>query len=447
MTNTKANIVLASGLLLSAVAGSKSFGSAASSNPFDQFDSQKPIIWYDWLFRFEQFHPKETPQKSTWPRYKQIQIIVNKALETLSEIGRMSLELIHQGRIPNVKTPHAQILAIMLNTDFDLYSSVYNQLYPTDSMEDIQQAYTITQGLVTNQEYLLMITDYFLWVLDGKNVVVVGEEMQKMFEHTSLKDVTSENMGLPLGRSVYIALPGFKGRVWGEEENGSLEGYYIRGVVVSHILDPEGIPMLKFSFWGKPKFVGTIISDHFYQENVPAEGGNLEEKIKGLNIWKAYNQPQEAVDSMVLAMRISINTLLYWHNMGNRVDMVHPFLVEIRDKIKQVEAKLSRYKKGSKKWRSHNQHLQNLKNKLQREGNWSYIDPLPMKKATKANPKSELGTKRTSPVRHINRGHWKRSRSGNRIFIAPYMAGTRIPTEPRYWASILDKYKVMRGEK
>jgi hypothetical protein len=482
----RSDVALALGAALPFLLGKSS--KQGGFNKWDDLEGDKPTTWFDYAFRDESFPGERLqPDFQNWNQFKMLKRYFKEGVDVFTDIIGTVLGKVKPA--PQVKTMF--IASAMQNIPFPEFEQVYKDKHPKASEQDAKFAYKAASIAARDETIHSLLFGYISWSLSGKNVLVVGEDMQRMFENTSLDRVTGENIGLAMDGTVYVALPGFKGRMFATTHNPNAfnpnhidhtsatslnEAYYIRGVAIQRFTDPNGHDVLKLSFWGKPKIKNGIVSDHFYNENLPTNQ-NLETTLANMQILSKsvdfgdprlnLAQPKEGVESIVLAARIAINTLMYWQNMKDRVDLVHPDLKAIYEKIKEIQQKMAEAKPNSKRWRGLNGTLQGLLKRLEREGNWSFIDPKPPKKQDVSDapdepvvappqasppftPQQDI-TKRKTPYRHPNRGHWKRRyprRQGNTevIFIYPYFSGTGAPAEARYLVSILDKYKELREQ-
>ena len=461
----------------------------SASKVSDPFEGTKPMTWFDYFFRDTKLLPQEKIQPGfasegwgIWGRQKRIvketADIVIKLLDTPEgELLRQHFE--SDGSIE--ANDNFSFIAYLLTFDWSIPAGIETIKRvrkeikkPSGSVDEIISVLNYTRKTPL---FRMILTQYINWSISGKNIIVVGEEMQKMFENTSLRDVTSQELGLPNNGSVYIALPNFNGRLYGnmtEDLNSPIVPFYIRGVLLTRFIEPrnrtEGLTLsdytsqtrrlgsgrgvLKISFWCKGRLDNqNVLYDHWLDENVPDQE-SLETILDQLRVISGdptnpavFKQPQESKESMILAARIAINTVMYWRNMGDRVDLVHPFLKELYEKIEVIQKKMAETKFNSKRWRGLNGNLQGLLNQIAREGNWSYIDP-PLPKSTgTGESRGMLGKTRMSPTRHINRAHWRTIRVAGgtkKIFISPYWAGSRVPVQARYLTSVLDKYDDIR---
>ena len=304
---------------------------------------------------------------------------------------------------------------------------------------------------------------FFNWYKSGSNIVVVGENMQRLFEYTSLKGLKIKDIEIPSGQAIYVALPNFKGLI-DDELSGEHE---IRGVLI--VRQPmvvtfdtsksiqETEDSLNFYVWGKPKllpqgqgaiasheayedtFTDTIASlrlhgdtplDEFMEDTMSREGTSH----RGMVPRKKVMLEGKYRLSNQMAIRIAVNVLVYWNAMDKGGQGIPQPLKEEQDRYLAKLMK-KRRKAGKREKARLDKKIEDFNANRKR---WYYIDKSLIPKSTVVNPRGPLGGKRASPHVHIVSGHWRTYPSGKKVFIAPHMRGSGDPPEPKFWKSLLD---------
>lgn len=313
--------------------------------------------------------------------------------------------------------------------------------------EDLATSYEMVRVALSHSKiFFSFIYAMVAWVRGGTDICVLGPNMQRVFEYTDLSNISINDISLPMGDAMYFALPGFDGLI-SDPETGE---HFIRGVMIYQNSNGIGVCV-----WGKPKMKhdatigGFMASDtYFTSMALKSKYGDwsLEDWLDSILIQEIpttsglkNTMSEKAVKSIQLAVKIAFNSILYWKNAEDKMDIVHPDQKAKVVRLQDLKNRLSGLQ--GKKRRSLQSTIDFEETVFKKEGTWFYIEPeevtgVPERNATSIN--SERASRvRRSPKMHIRRGHWRQLASGKMVLIKPQMIGKTF-VAPRYWKSKLD---------
>lgn len=401
----------------------------------DVFEGSKPKIWFS-LHLEDMSHPSDD---------KRIRDILNIQHTMLYRVvtdsiraGLTMKEFMNLHRDQNIQKKYYEYL---LSKKHNL-SQKYKDETRQRVLEDVDY---MRESMLSSAATAHSIIMHWAWLHDGSNTVVLGPNMQAMFENTGLQEILLDDIKMPYN-SVYVALPGFDGKFLDYQS-----GYHdIRGVFIAKMpenLRNDGNLGYAVSIWGKPKD-NTGISgydDAFLWSGVDnVAGENIEQFLRRTyEDSKERKQPQECVEDLIRAAKIAFNVIMYWSTLKNEEDWLHPDTIEKLNKIKELEERAKN--SGKRKTKEGLQTtINDIKKRISQSGKFFWIergDESFSKDGDPQNPRGPLEKERKSPRTHIRKGHHRILNKGEDnekiIWIEPMMVGSRIA--PRFWKSLLEK--------
>ena len=431
-------LAMGSAAILAAAALGRKRG---SGNKDEIFEGAQPVTWFD-------FHFNRPPWPTPVPpaiRALQEEVTENivTVIETASQMGLGYNELF-------------QKLA-------DLWMAEIARTNWSSGLKKIEEKQK--KALTAMKTFGIMATTggqsgmlrlMYEWYRHGSNIIVLGANMQALFEHTSLENLHVGNLKLPF-EALYIALPGFDGEVF-DPESGM---HKIRGVALYRVGKGSSLPGdtvsiggMGFGVWGKPKLEPTIGWDDTFSFGAIPNDPNLDlehylretfskkvthHSIRSGKIEQVH--PQESLDGIAKALRIAFNLLLYWGSIdNNKMDIVHPTTAADLARLKDLQQRRAQAR-SKKRSRGLDATINQETKQVRRKGSWFYIEKSDKEFTDQpAEQRGALGYKRKSPVLHIRKGHYRTYARGlpneRLVFIPPMLVGSRVA--PRYWKSKLD---------
>ena len=296
----------------------------------------------------------------------------------------------------------------------------------------------------------------FRWLQEGANTILLGPNMQGVFDFTSLTDIQFSDLVLPFD-AFYLALPGFDGEIF-----TPLTGHHkIRGIMIGYnekgaLGTPAG--QLNIAFWGKPKIieeynaaVGKVAKrwdDYWTITSVRTDikVGDMEAYISKLfdprfNPSVGVNrQDPKGIEGMARAFRILMNLIIYWNTEEGQIHASMSGVQEriddyrkLRDEIRQARSR-RKVREATRKYRQAERNLDKPR--------WRFIErpDEDFVSGETVQERGALGYKRRAPVFHPVKGHWRTLYKGTprekKIRVKPHVRGEDLP--PRMWRSRLD---------
>jgi len=422
-------MAVGSAAILSAAFG----GKRGSKNKDKIFDGARPVTWFDFYFNPPPW-PVPIPVK-----IRQIQKDMIEAMVVVIEAaGQMGVSW-HE---------------IFTEKFWDSWIAEIARTNPPGPKTEAKQRSALQAlhsfALMTNQGGKGgMLRLMFEWYRHGSNIIVLGANMQALFEHTSLENLDVANLKMPF-EALYIALPGFDGEIY-DPESGMHE---IRGVsLYRQGLSPHpSFGEIGFGIWGKPKLSPHGWDDTFSFGAIPNDPkldlerylhDTFQKKVTHHSLASGKIEtvhPQESLDGIAKALRIAFNLLIYWGSIeNNKIDIVHPTTAADLARLKELKRRRSEAR-TKKRTRGLDATINQEANQVRRNGSWFYIEKSDKEFTEPGEPRGALGYRRKAPVLHIRKGHYRTYFRGlpneKIVLIPPMLVGSRIA--PRYWKSKLD---------
>ena len=443
MNNAILAIAAAAGVVAIKKGMSGSFATVGDHNvgktgngPMDIFEGSQPKTWFS-LHLENLFHPNDPPQ------VKEILNIQHKLMSRII-MDTVRADLTMKQFMNLYRDPMAQkkyyeyLLSRKRNPSKKQKDEILKRM-----SEDL---YFLKEHMIESPATAHSMAMHWAWFKDGSNVVVLGPNMQAMFENTGLQDIKLDDIDMPYN-SIYVALPGFDGKFFDYQS-----GYHdIRGVFIAKMpenLRKDGNLGYAVSVWGKPK-EGTGVSgydDAFVWSGVDnVAGENIEQFLRrSYEDATVRRQPTDAIEDLIRATKIAFNVIMYWGTLRDEEEWIHPDTLEKLNKIKDLEERARNTNKRKRK-QGLVDTVRNLENQMSQSGKFFWLergdDDFTEGSNEPANPRGPLGKDRKSPRAHIRKGHHRIIHPGTErekvIWIKPMMVGSKIA--PRYWKTLLDK--------
>jgi hypothetical protein len=446
--------------------------------PQDRYDSIQPITWPMYVLDPKARDPRDSKI------VKSLTSVTTNYLRTFIETTALFVD-----NLQGVNLGSSEFIDTFLkygskdalkkyNKNPKKFKSVY-----VKRMEYLQKVFQYIAAMFNDSSMRYMMINIFLWYKSGRQIVVLGPNMQRLFEYTPLDELTINEIILPVGASIYVALPGFKGLMY-DDESGAHE---IGGVMISRISKTTedlssdygnylGInDLMAFTFWGKPKKVTHegdelaragmsqiyedawtyVVADLSIEGNLPVSdwifkalgSTRIDEFPSDFRNPNKMAVPEADRLGYAIALRLAVNALVYWNSAGDRIDMVHPLMEQRNRRLSDLRQRLANAK-GNKKRRGLESTIREEERKSRKLGEWHYLEPELKATGVPTIPNPQR-TPRKSPVMHIRRGHWRRKPNDEtKIYIKPtivkgtgMVATTKDSLAPRYWRSVFDDFR------
>lgn len=278
------------------------------------------------------------------------------------------------------------------------------------------------------------------WFFGGSNILVLGENLQKMMEDVSVpSDFNLNDLEFPEGNVIYVALPSFK-----NEKRDPAFFSDIRGVLLGTYKGS-----FYFSVWSKPSVFGGLFEDRPFgmieeidtlPENMTLkellEDRVIEDFVK--NIFNSGLTYDEFFYDFWRAVQITINSLYYWKFQSSI--FAHPDNEKQRKRELDLTERLTKIT-SKKKRRSLESQIAFEKEKSSLAGKWYYLEEeytdQPLVRYERRDPDPDAPKKR-SPRMHDRKGHWRTLKSGREVWVRSSVVNKAKNTHARYWKSIHD---------
>ena len=391
------------------------------------FEGLRPITWFDYMNR-----PGLLPGE-------QMSNSARQGYEYQARIRAKICQLMDENAGEGPLTPFGN------NGQYDVAFSLQDYIDRFNpSLEEIQDVKIYIDQIDGAWHSCVMAN--LMWERSGKNVVCIGENMQKMMQHTKMT-VRTGDFPMKNGETVYIALPGFDGKMFDHET-----GYHLlRGIFVSRQQD-----RLAIGHWGKPKLedihIGTqtlkMWSDTFmttyvdltideeietiYETMMNSTHEQLSGPFKGLD----FNIDQETFEANMNSMRIAVGTIMYWKE--GKTDHVHPLIEKYNEQLRHLE-RFKQKKRTKKKQREFEKQRERVTKKAESMRGWFYIDPPKIKRAKATAKEAGDQKSRKSPHSHIRSGHFRTYKAtGKTKWIKPMIIIGSGEVPAKWWKTRLD---------
>jgi hypothetical protein len=405
---------------------------------FDVFEGSQPKIWFSMLFE-QLTHPDCDPLSAQ--QLKQGNKLLAAFLQNAIKANLSFLEVVNLGRKPKAFNKYVNFLISKKRTPTQKNIKEANQVANLDVR--------LVEIMMTQPQTKHLLASAWHWAKYGSNVVVVGPNMQALFENTTLRDINIEDIKIPFD-SVYIALPGFNGQI-ADKQSGL---HYIRGIFITR-LDEEWIgegSSFGLTIWGKPKTHPDTngYDDLYLYTGLPnLTGQNLEEYINnifhGPDFNTRYQQPDECIEDLTKAVKIAFNVLMYWSSVSNRMELIHPTTMSTLNKIEDLKNRMEKTNKRKTK-EGLKGSISGLEAELDKKGRLYWMEKTDEYFSSKPNTgdgaeRGPLGYKRKSPKMHMRKGHYRTIQRDTdkerQTWIEPMLVGSTVA--PRFWRTELEK--------